>query len=350
MSPPRQNIVAQCLAAVCGASMAAAQIPAAPGADAAIATVAEPEELVELRTAFESQLESRSAPARKRLVDALRQLERSRADRGDYEGARRAQRRRQSIERAARAAPSSPAEPQAPGQVEIALRSGRRTGSSLHYDAARDALVGFGKSGHSVTWDINSVQPGDYRVLVTYGCADFTLQSDRVSGGATRTVELTTGGSFTVEEATSLATGEDRVLRHTVYPTGGWDKTVTRNIGRLRLTGTTSTVKLSALAPEPGGLMALRRLRLVPVDARGQAGGSHPLDELKSRYGAKVAEITGDDFRDHIEALRRLETSLAGSDRLRDALAVKAERERIERAFSADPAAAAHQIITAPAP
>ena len=56
-----------------------------------------------------------------------------------------------------------------------------------------------------------------------------------------------------------------------------------------------------------------------------------PLEALKRKYRAKVDELIGDDVRAQISKLKALEEHLADSDRLRDAIAVKSTRARLER-------------------
>ena len=312
---------------------AAAQIPEVGGQPETPIAVEDPPELIRLRETFEQQLQTRIEPGKQSYLLKLKALEDERAKNGDYEGALLVQRKRVAI---AGTTTTAGGERKVIGEINLDIARGRRSGSTLHYDSTRKAMMGFKHSGHSLTWDVMKVKPGLYRVLVTYGCADSCSVTVRnpTGRGANRTSDVSTGGTFTFEEATSLNTGEDRVLRHTVFPTGGWDKVVTRNIGRLRLTGTTSTIKLVALNPHPGGLLALRRIRLIPYDADGMAGGGgigNPLEKLRSQYQEKVAELTGGEFEKYIADLKNLEERLAAADRIRDALAVKATRSEIER-------------------
>ena len=302
-------------------------------------TVKEPPELVRLRETFEEQLAQRLDAPKEAYLEKLKNLEGKRALLGEYEGALRVQRKRKAV---GGSLVTAAGETKVAGEIELDLARGRRSGSSLNFDRVRSSLMGFEKAGHHIIWDVMKVKPGLYRVLVTYGCADATTASRRDEFGRLRETELTTGGSFTFEEATNLNTGEDRLLRHSVFPTGGWDKVVTRNIGRLRLTGTTSTLKLTALAPNEGGLMALRKIRLIPytADEAGVDGGSlSALDRVRTQYRLKVKELTAKEFGGHIAKLKELEESLAAADRIRDALAVKTARIEIERQ-AAEPAAA----------
>ena len=314
-------------------SAAAGQIPEAGGQPETPIAVEDPPELINLRETFEQQLQTRIEPGKQRYILKLKALEDERAKNSDYDGALRVQRKRVAV---AGTTTTAGGETKVIGEINLDIARGRRSGSTLHYDSTREAMMGFERSGHSLTWDVMKVKPGLYRVLVTYGCADSSPVTVRnpTGRGAGRISKVPTGGSFTFEEATSLNTGEDRVLRHTVFPTGGWDKVVTRNIGRLRLTGTTSTLKFVALNPHRGGLMALRRIRLVPYDADTSAGGGgigNPLEKLRSQYQEKVAELTGGEFEKYIADLKNLEERLAAADRIRDALAVKATRSEIER-------------------
>ncbi len=316
-----------------------------PDAPPATTTVREPPELARFRDKFEAELEQRLEPAKESYITSLKNLERKRALGENYDGALRAKRQRLAI---SGGDPAGLGADTPPGEIVLPLNRGRRSGSSLRYDKTRGAMTGFETSGHYITWDVMKVTPGLYRVLMSYGCADGGKVKARDKEGKMRERSVDTGGSFTFEEATNLGTGEDRILRHTVYPTGGWDKVVTRNIGRLRLTGTTSTLKLTVLEPEAGGLMALRRIRLVPYTA-GESlagdGAGTPLAKLRAQYAEKVTELVGEEFERYVSDLKALEERLAAEDRVRDALSVKAARTEFERQAT-NPSAAATSIIS----
>ena len=316
------------------------EIPVEPAPD----RVEEPPDLIQLRKTFEAELEARITPAKEAYLKELTKLEGKRALLEDYQGAIRVKRTRLAIEGTLG---RNAAGEIVPGEIDLPVSRGRRSGSSLNYDTKRGALTGFEKAGHQITWDVMKVQPGPYRVLVTYGCAVETViqERDDIKGKLRETI-LKTGGSFTFEEETNLSTGDDRVLRHTVFSTGSWDKIVTRNIGRINITGTRATLKLTAHEPNPGGLMALRNLRLVPYQVTAEAMSTDPLGELQAKYRAKVDELTAADFQDYIASLKALEDLLANSDRLRDALAVKAERAEVERLAARGTSAAARTIVS----
>jgi hypothetical protein len=321
-------------AAFCSLPISAyAQDP--PAQPVAPTTVREPLELVQYRQKFESELAQRLIPAKEIYVAKLKELELKRSLGEDYDGALRAKLKRLAVMGGGDAASAGRS---VEGEISLPLSRGRRSGYSINYDIKRGALTGFTSPGQHITWDVMKVTPGLYRVLFSYGCGDSGASDDSKEKDEKKDEKKgkekggKTGGSFTFEEDTNLGTGEDRLLRHTVYPTGGWDKMVTRNIGRLRLTGTTSTLKLTALKPGSLGLMALRRIRLIPYTEEDSLvdGGSNALDTLRAKYGQKVEELVAEEFDNYVADLKALEEKLAEADRIREALAVKATRNEFE--------------------
>lgn len=335
---PTSTLTALCMLGL--SLMLSAQDP--PPASAPPA-VEEPPELVQYRAKFEQELAERLEPARTAYAKALKDLETQRAAAEDYEGAARAQRKRSTVEGIV-SADSAGISSEISGAIEVELARGRRSGSSISYDSKRGALTGFERAGQHITWETMKVTPGLYSVLVTYGCAAEATGRERDDKGKWKDTKVATGGSFTFEEATNLTTGEDRVLRHTVYPTDGWDKLVTRNIGRLNLTGTTSTLKLTALEPAPGGIMHLRRLRLLPVSATAADNPENPLVKLRTQYQTKANELAADTISAQIARLKAMEESFATQERLRDALTVKGKRVELEKQAS-EPASVLRNLI-----
>ena len=315
-----------------------------PAEPIAPTSVREPLELVQYRDKFESELAQRLTPAKDTFISQLKELELKRSLGEDYDGALRAKLKRLAV--SGGGSSSAAAGGSVEGEISLPLSRGRRSGYSISYDTKRGALTGFTSPGQHITWDVMKVTPGLYRVQFSYGCgAPRPAEKSGKSGISKK--RGTTGGSFTFEEDTNLGTGEDRLLRHTVYPTGGWDKIVTRNIGRLKLTGTTSTLKLTALKPGSEGLMALRRIRLVPYTEEDSLadGGTNALDNLRAQYGMKVQELVAEEFEDYVADLKALEEKLAEADRIREALAVKAARSEFELKMK-NPGVATKEIVS----
>ncbi len=334
--PLRPQAIAAAIALAACAQVSLAQTPAAPTKKPSVRMSPE---LLRYREKFEAALTQRLEPAKDAYTGGLRELELQRALSEDYEGALRAKSKRLAVAEATRDA----GERDAPDNITLPLSQGRRHGSSIHYDSKRSALTGFSSPGQFITWDVMMVKPGIYRVLFTYGCGKTKIGAPDSKDKDNDNDGPTTGGSFTFEEDTNLNTGEDRLLRHTVYPTGGWDKLVTRNIGRLRITGTTSTLKLTTLEPLADGLMALRSIRLMPYVEQGSPG--NPLTKVRRQYNEKITELVADEFERYIADLKDLEEQLAIADRIRETLAVKAERTKFERQTK-DPAKATRKITT----
>ena len=304
------------------------------------AVVEEPPQLAEYREAFEAQLAERTKPLTAAYVRSLENLENVRAIREDYEGALRAKRRRMQLQGEIEvAAPVETSDVE--GTIILPLAKARLSGNTVTYDDKRGALVGFKRPRHSATWEIIKVTPGWYKVLTTYGCADSyqekTPKRDRSDSSKPSSVEMKAGGVFAFYEDTNLIKDTSPPIRKTVVSTGGWDKLVTRNIGKLKLTGTTSTLKLEALEAENLGIMYLRQLKLVPDVAPGttvslSADDVLPaeLRDLREQYRKQVELEIKDSIEAYLVELKEIEERYQQASKLEEAVATRAERERVE--------------------
>ncbi|MCP5114623.1 MAG: hypothetical protein GY953_27660, partial [bacterium] len=224
-----------------------------------------PTKLAEFRDAFEKASTTRSAPAKAAFATALEQLARTRAQSGDYLGAIRARDRRLELLASDVLEPITPIKPE--GEIVVDLARGSRTGSGLKYDSKGTKVVGFDKTSQAITWDLSNTKPGEYSAHVTYSCGEsYEDKNENI---------IRTGGIFTLSEATGLSTTtSSQPLRRTVLSTGGWNKSVTRNIGKITVTGSLLTLELKVAKAAQGGLMHLYGIRLVPVAPTGNAGAS----------------------------------------------------------------------------
>ncbi len=311
--------------------------------------VGEPEALTELRSAFESQLELSVAPLRDAYVRELANLESVRAIREDYEGAIRARDVRERVEGRSSSEKKTEAagDDEVSGTISLPMDGGLISGNTISYDAIRHALVGFRKARHAVTWNVLKVTPGWFEVIATYGCAESGIEKTerRPRPDVAEPATTKTGGVFAFYEDTNLLKDTSPPLRRTVVPTGSWDKLVTRNIGKLKLTGTTATLKLEAVEPGEDGLMALRSLKLVPSDEPGAgkvegAVSSEPegLRELREQYREQVDAELKNRIALYVRELKALEESYTSESKLEAALEARSERMRAQSLLE-DPAA-----------
>ncbi|MFT4547421.1 MAG: hypothetical protein ACI8XO_000806 [Verrucomicrobiales bacterium] len=216
-----------------------------------------PDRLADFRETFEKAMATRSIPASQTFASGLEALMRARSQRGDYLGAIRARDRRvRLLAEASTAASQNIDGTSRKDEVIVDIASGTRSGSGIKLDSKNQKLIGLSKTSQQITWDLSSMKPVSYRVIVTYSCGEPKKDSD----GET----IATGGAFTLVEATGLNTGASEPLSRNVESTGGWDKPITRNIGKLKVSGSLLKLVLSISKSEPGGLMHLHGMKLVP--------------------------------------------------------------------------------------
>ena len=300
----------------------------APGA-----AIAPPPKLAEFREAFETAVEARSAPALKRFADGLAELARSRAEHGDYEGAIRARDRLAELMLSKPEATGDPASRE--GEIVVDLASANRAGSGLKYDVREGKIIGFTKNSQSLRWEFSKTVPGIYSAIVTYSCGEPETKPD--TG-----VTISTGGRFTLAETTNLTTSGSEPLVRRVAPTGGWDKSITRNIGKITVTGSRLTLALTVDQAAPGGLMHLYGIRLIPViDSSGtSASGADQtpaeLAELREKFRNAIAPNTSPVIMRYGTALRSMLESASGAPQLENALQVESAFEAAEK-LSKDP-------------
>lgn len=289
-------------------------------------TVQAPPKLAEFREAFEKAVAERSAPAKADFAAALELLARTRAQAGDYEGAIRARDRRRELIDGSAAAGTADSDPRE-GELVVDLARGSRTGSGLKFDARGNKVTGFDKTSQTITWDLSNTSPGMYSAFVTYSCG---VGGTSASTGNT----IATGGIFTLSEATGLSTTTSSPpLRRTVLPTGGWNKTVTRNIGKISVTGSLLRLQLKVLKAEPGGLMHLYGIRLVPASSDGDAGSGEPaeLSELREKFRTAIANQSAPLIMAYGAALSSLLEQLTDSNQLEAAFDVQKEYLRAQK-------------------
>jgi len=279
-------------------------------------------------------------PVTDSYIGSLESLENVRAIREDYEGALRAKTRRLQLQGNGGSAAAEPDVTElTDGTLELEMKEALRSGSSISYDTRRGALVGFKKPKHFVYWDLFKIEPGWYKILVTYGCsAPYKQKKERKNRFDDDTpVDMEAGGTFTISEETGLITDTSPPVSKTVVSTGSWDKLVTRNIGRIKLTGTTSRVKLEVVSAKNLGIMYLHDLKLIPDntgDANSDISADSDLPEkfrnLRNQYRTQVDMTLRSTIEAYISELKKLEEVYAKENNLEDAVKVRSERMRVE--------------------
>lgn len=296
-------------------------------------------ELARLRADHEKGLASAS-----RLVDdihrlTLRQLERERAEAGDYETANRVKARLDALERT-------------PGNAAIvppplthtlpAARSQTRDGANT--EGGRE-YVDFRKTGGKALWDILGLEKGTYEVFLTYavGLPRFDESTLGENAGGPREAP---GGVISFGEVTSLGSGPAPTLEKRVVTTGAWENYVRESIGRHAFTTATATVKLEAVSATDGGLLRLKQVELVkvvgapdPTAATGSAAEpARSLQALQARHRKAMKEAAGTLRPRFASEFLKLEQELTTAG---DAAAAAAVAQSRERLFPATPAAGA---------
>ncbi len=294
-------------------------------------------ELAKLRTDHEKTLASAS-----RLVDdihrlTLRQLERERAEAGDYETAARVKERLDLLDHS----PGTTAIMPPPlTHTLVAARVLTRDGASR--EAGRDC-VEFRRIGAKALWDIVGLEKGTYEVVLTYAVGLPRFDESSLGDGARGSREPP-GGTITFTEVTGLASGAAPALEKRVFTTGAWENYIRESIGRYEFRNATTTVRLEAASTTGGGLMRLRTVELIkvvgdPGPADAVVAGSEParlLEDLRARHRERLRGIA-DSLRPRFAGeFLKLEQSFAASGDTASASAVARLRERL---FPAAPAA-----------
>jgi hypothetical protein len=308
------------LAAVVGLGLAALPAPAQrPDA-----------ELAKLRADHEKGLASAS-----RLIDdihrlTLRQLERERAEAGDYETASKVKARLDALERAPGAAAIVP-----PPLTHTLPAARALTRDGANTEGGRE-YVDFRKTGGKAIWDLLGLEKGTYEVFLTYavGLPRFDESTLGDDSGAPREAPK---GVIAFSEVTGLGGGAAAVLEKRVTTTGAWENYIRESIGRHDFKNATATVKLEALSATGGGLLRLRQVELVKVvgsqDATAaEAGATEPgraLQVLQAQYRKSMQEASASVRARFTGEFLKLEQELASAGDTAAAAVVARSRERL---------------------
>ncbi len=275
-----------------------------------------------------------AAAATRSLDDAyklsLRQLERQRAEAGDYEGAEQAWRRLETLEKASSTAPIV-AKP--PSYVLSPARATVREGASV--DGGR-GVIEFKKTGSKATWEMLNLEPGAYHVRLTYsvGLPDFTDARSRE--GATTTGPMPGGLLSFGAVNTSPPAVPTAVLQKRVSPTGSWHNFITETLGRYEFPHRSASLRVEAVSASEAGLMQLKQIELIKAA---------PLPDSTAATNGVGLSSTGDVSPAEAEASlqslkrRQRDAERAATSGLR--LRYLGEFDRLERELSAQGESAA---------
>lgn len=211
------------------------------------ATTAPPQELELARLDHQRQILAASLNPLKNSLSRLDELARTRARARDYEGALAARAERQKmeteLERIAKELLLLEAREKLlktallPDRLLLPLAEARLDG--VRWDAEKQRLTQWERPGASAEWKLPGLPPGGYEVLITYQCNPIE------------------GGTLLISEKTFTLTGEmDTTLRGPEV----------KNLGTLKITDGSGTLRLSARTIVKSNLMDLIAVELVPAN------------------------------------------------------------------------------------
>lgn len=302
-------------------------------------------ELTKLRTEHEKALASAS-----RLIDdihrlTLRQLERERAEAGDYDTAARVKERLDAMERSPGAAAIVP-----PPLTHTLPAARALTRDGANTEGGRE-YVDFRKAGGKALWDVLGLEKGTFEVFLTYSVGLPRFDESALSDGSGGTREAP-GGAIAFSEVTGLAGGAAPTLEKRVVTTGAWDNFIRESLGRYEFRNASPTVKLEATSATEGGVLRLRQVELVKVvgaaeSAEPNATESEPtrlLQVLQTRHRDALRGIAESLRPRFVEEFEKLEQSFTAAGDATAAAVVAKARRRLFPApaageSAADPAA-----------
>jgi len=310
--------------------MLAAALLLAPGSARAQRPM---DELAKLQADHEKSLASAS-----RAVDdihrlTLRQLERERAEAGDYEAAARVKARLDALE-------------QTPGTAAIVPPPLTQTLPAARAEALEGAsaeggreYVNFRKTGGKALWDLKGIEKGSYEVFLIYSVGLPRFDESTLDAGTEGPREAP-GGTIVFAEVSGLggtsSTGQP--LQKKVVSTGAWENYIRESLGRHEFKGGPAKVKLEAASATTGGLLRLRQIELVKVIAAPETLGAAPgtpddlsrtLKALRARHLQDLKGVSSALRPRHETEFLKLEQELSAAGKAAGAAAVARMRERL---------------------
>lgn len=301
---------------------------------------------------LQTEYEKTVIAASRRLDDihrlTLRQLERERAENGDYETAAKVKARLESLENKA----GTPAI--TPPPLTHTLAAGRaQTRDGANAEGGRE-YIDFKKQGGKAIWNVLALEKGTYEVILTYSVGLPRFDAPPLAT-TTEPPREAPGGVILFSELSKLEGASVATLEKKVVTTGAWENYIRESIGRHDFRSTNTTIKLEAAQATNGGLLRVRQIELIKVvpgpaappsaDDSPAADLTPKLQEMRSRFEEELTATTAPVRLQFTADLRQLETErLTAGDQPGATLAARA-REQITA-----PPAPAPATPSAPAP
>ena len=294
---------------------------------------------------LQTEYEKTVIAASRRLDDihrlTLRQLERERAENGDYETAAKVKARLESLENKA----GTPAI--TPPPLTHTLAAGRaQTRDGANAEGGRE-YIDFKKQGGKAIWNVLALEKGTYEVILTYSVGLPRFDAPPLAT-TTEPPREAPGGVILFSELSKLEGASVATLEKKVVTTGAWENYIRESIGRHDFRSTNTTIKLEAAQATNGGLLRVRQIELikvVPGPAAAPAADDSPapdltpkLQEMRSRFEEELTATTAPVRLQFTADLRQLETErLTAGDQPGATLAARA-REQIMAPSAPSPA------------
>lgn len=248
--------------------------------------VVEDSALTALRNGYQASLKSNQEMITKKQLEALRALEKSRAERGDYLGAKSAQDWIRHLEQSTGISASL----LTPVLLDTKSHTEATYGASVQENSFHLAKV-----HGAIKWEGMNVKPGTYTVRMTYSVGDIeTLGTPenpkKVYDDMGNLKPLPTfGGTIVFQEETSINASEP--VKKRVYPTSVYLAMTTQDVGTIRIGSSRTKLSLKITEAEARGAMLLKQILLVPKDmADIQAQEPKELTALRTEFQTAVAE------------------------------------------------------------
>jgi endonuclease YncB( thermonuclease family) len=253
--------------------------PTAPAQDGQSAQPTPSSSHLELRGKYLAEIGRRTKDLARSLDEALRAEEASAAALRDYQTALRFQQERQDLASQRAAMEKEAAE----GAVVLNTENCRPPVGRIQREG--NTFTTFGARGSAVTWEQPRFTPGTYEVVANYAHSDEPESRTTAEGSTSYT---THSGDFSFYLDTSLGSGENRKVEHTVQSTGGWGLFKDVNLGFIEIPHTTARFKLE-ITRTTGRTMNLRTITLIP--ATSPTGTPQQLAGLLTPPGSQPQEL-----------------------------------------------------------
>lgn len=305
--------------------------PATPAASAS----AEDPALVELRNAHQTAVKAKLDLISRKEIEALKALEKSRAERGDYAGSQAAVEKINALEKTV-------------GITSDPLNPSFVLDSQVHHTLALGIVLKnknfiITKANGLIRWDGLNVKPGNYQVKMTYSVGDPDvvgtvekpiLRTPKSRGDGTMIPVPAYGGTILFQEETSI--NASPALKKRIPPTITLIPEQTEVLGTMQISSNRTALTLKATDAEAEGLMYLKQIELVPIVPMSAAAGAEPKEYkvLHDEYRKTIMERTGSAHRYWFTKLVELEKQCAETDNTETLALIKPELARVQAIIS----------------